>query len=314
MLHLNKISKVFGFIFLLTLLLFCTKKSEEIISVKEVESFEKDTLDTVLVSKNIKIKDYFNYIDSIVNQSNLKSEYVLTEHVLVRNNPWIIDVLANTDYYRMIKKDSFIYNQKEMIVLKKGSKIVIPDLYTASNILRSMNKTKIVINIPEYKLRIFEDTLLLYEFPVRVGRNERKYLKMGNRITDLRTIIGNGKIVNHVKNPDYYNPANGKQYYLTTRDDKRVTKLPQIPWVVTEINGVKNGQLIHPTTNPLTLNKAYSNGCIGTNEADAWVIYYYAPVGTKLTIKYDLNSANSEGEKNIFKDIYGYGKITHLKK
>ena len=53
---------------------------------------------------------------------------------------------------------------------------------------------------------------------------------------------------------------------------KKVTKLPQIPFIETEINGIRNGQLIHPTTNPETLNKAYSNGCIGTKEADAWVI------------------------------------------
>ena len=80
--------------------------------------------------------------------------------------------------------------------------------------------------------------------------------------------------------------------------------MPQIPFIETEINGIRNGQLIHPTTNPITLEKAYSNGCIGTKEADAWVIYYYAPIGTKIRIRYDINVKNSMGKKIVLKDIY----------
>jgi len=137
-----------------------------------------------------------------------------------------------------------------------------------------------------------------------VGRNEKKYLKMGDRITDLKTKKGKGKIVAHVKDPDYYNPVNGHQYYVTRRDDLKVTKLPQIPWIETEINGIRYGQLIHPTTNPKTLKKAYSNGCIGTSESDAWIIYYNAPIGTNINIRYDLNVVNHNGENIVLKDIY----------
>ena len=129
---------------------------------------------------------------------------------------------------------------------------------------------------------------------------------MGDRVTDLKTKIGTGTIINHVKNPDYYNPVTGRQYFLTRRDDDKLTKLPQIPWIETEINGIKNGQLIHPTTNPITLSKAYSNGCIGTKEGDAWVIYYYAPIHTKVIIRYDLSAVNQQGDTISFKNIYGY--------
>jgi len=232
--------------------------------------------------------------------------YKLTEHLLVRSNSWIIDTLQNTDYYRMMVHDSFVYNQKEMIVLKKGSQLSIPDAVKANKIEQEINKTVIDINIPEYKLRIFEDTLIRYEFPVRVGRNEKKFLKMAGRITDLKTKTGIGTIVNHVRNPKYYNPVNGHQYFVTKRDDLKTTALPQIPFIETEINGIRNGQLIHPTTNPVTLNKAYSNGCIGTKEADAWIIYYYAPIGTKVIIRYDLKAFNIDGEQIILKDIYEY--------
>ncbi|GGK49222.1 MULTISPECIES: L,D-transpeptidase [Flavobacteriaceae] len=264
------------------------------------------TSKSIVVTKNVKIKNYFSYLDSVVESVNEIENYNLTEHLFVRFNPWLIDSLAATDYYKMIEKDSFVYNQKEMIVLKKGHQLLVPDSTAVDSLLTIFNTTFLDINIPEYKLRVCMDSVILYDFPVRVGRNEKKYLKMGDRLTDLKTKTGIGTIVNHVKDPDYYNPATGRQYFLTRRDDKNVTKLPQIPWIVTEINGVRNGQLIHPTTNPNTLSKAYSNGCIGTKEGDAWVIYYYAPINTKVIIRYDLSTVNKQGDTINFKNIYGY--------
>jgi len=80
--------------------------------------------------------------------------------------------------------------------------------------------------------------------------------------------------------------------------------LPKIPFLHTIIDGHRWGQLIHPTTNQKTLGKAYSNGCIGTKEGDAWLIYYYAPVGTEINIRYDLVETNSEGDTSIYNDIY----------
>ena len=80
--------------------------------------------------------------------------------------------------------------------------------------------------------------------------------------------------------------------------------MPQIPWIETEINGIRNGQMIHPTTNPKSLGKAYSNGCIGTKEADAWVIYYHAPLGTKVKIRYDLETYEEGMVISVLKDIY----------
>tara|TARA_R110002095_G_scaffold638_1_gene3051 strand:- start:1435 stop:2376 length:942 start_codon:yes stop_codon:yes gene_type:complete len=263
---------------------------------------------TIKISHDVIIENYFQFIDSITTTYDSMTPYSLTEHLLVRTNAWIIDTLQNTDYYRMKARDSFVYNQKKMIVLPEGAVITIPDSAKAIKLLNSFKNTLIDINIPEFKLRLFEDSTKRYEFPIRVGRNEKKYLKMAGRVVDLKTKTGNGTIVKHVRNPSYYNPVNGHRYFVTKRDDEKVTKLPQISFIETEINGLRNGQLIHPTTNPITLGKAYSNGCIGTNEADAWVIYYYAPIGTKIKIRYDLNVLNEKGERIMLKDIYGFNK------
>ncbi|NAS13734.1 L,D-transpeptidase [Poritiphilus flavus] len=258
-------------------------------------------MDTVLV------RDYFNYIDSLVVSYDSITTYPLSEHLLVRANPWIIDTLANTDYYRMKSRDSFVYDQKQLIVFRPTDSILIPDSLAAVQLLNRIKRTIIDLNIPEFKLRIYEDSVLLYTFPIRVGQNRKRYLKMGGRITDLRTKPGKGEIVDYRRYPVFYNPVDGKQFYLTKRDDEKTTLMPQIPWIETEINGVRNGQLIHPTTNPKSLGKASSNGCIGTREADAWVIYYHAPIGTEINIRYDLNIKDSLGREQVLQDIYNYG-------
>jgi L,D-transpeptidase ErfK/SrfK len=262
----------------------------------------------ISVDRPVRIRGYFQFIDSIVSRYDTVTGYPLNEHLLVRVNSWIIDTLANTDFYHMIERDSFVYDQKELIILKAGDSIELPGAEKANSLMRSFERTWIDINIPEYRLRIFQDSVELYSFPVRVGQNRKKYLAMGGRITDLRTKTGLGRIIRHERDPDYYNPTNGRRFYVTRRDNDSVTLMPQIPWIETEINGVRNGQMIHPTTNPETLGKAYSNGCIGTKEGDGWIIYYYAPLDTPIRIRYQLSVKNFRGETIELKDIYGFIK------
>jgi len=294
-----------------TLKLCCPKDEALNLSSKLVntEVFSKsNSVKKVIVKKKVLIENYFNYLDSIVEKYQPLTPYDLNEHVLVRTNPWIIDTLQNTDYYRMMAKDSFVYNQKKMIALPMGNTIVIPDSIQAKKISDRFQNTLIDINIPEFKLRIYEDSIKLFEFPIRVGTNEKKYLEMSGRIQDLKTKTGKGCIISHVRNPRYVNPVNNHEYFVTKRDDGKVTKLPQIPFIETELNGLRYGQLIHPTTNPITLGKAYSNGCIGTKEADAWVIYYYAPINIEIQIRYNLSVVNGRGDTIRLKDIYEFTK------
>lgn len=262
----------------------------------------------IIQTRDITVGHYFDYMDSLVKKYDSLVPYTLSEHLLVRANPWIIDSLANTDYYRMIERDSFVYEQRSLLVLRVTDTLILPDAATAREIIQKMGSTLIDVNIPEFKLRIYEADSLLYTFPVRVGQNKSKYLAMCERVTDLRTRTGLGKIISHVRKPDFYDPVSCKRFYLTRRDDQRTTLMPQIPWIETEINGIKNGQMIHPTTNPKTLGKAYSNGCIGTAEADAWIIYYYAPEGTPLKIRYDLETRDEFNQVQRLDDIYNYNK------
>ncbi|WP_340202036.1 L,D-transpeptidase [Ascidiimonas sp. W6] len=256
--------------------------------------------------RTIRIEDYFEYMDSLVVSNDSLGNAGLNEHIIVHLNPWIIDTLYATDYYVKKAKDSFVYNQKKMIVFRSGDSILIPGIKEIDSLQKSFAKLHLEVNIPEYRLRIFREDSLLFNFPIRVGQNRKRYLAMSKRMTNLRTLQGTGKIIAHHKNPVYYNPVNMKRYHKTNRDDGKTTLLPRIPWLETIIDGVRNGQMIHPTTNPETLGSAYSNGCIGTKECDAWIIYYYAPVSTPINIKYELIVKGIDNKKLQLEDIYHY--------
>ena len=264
-----------------------------------------------VVDRDVRLGNYFQFLDRIVARYDSLLRYPFSEHFLVRANPWLIDTLAATDYYRLMSMGKFIYDPKSIIILHKGDSLLIPDSLMVDSLRFRMATAVIDINIPEFRLRIRELDSIMFEFPVRVGRNERKFLAMAGHRVDLRTRLGTGTIVRVNRAPLFINPADNHPYQETRRDDGKVTKLPNIPWLEPELDGQRYGQLIHPTTNPQTLGRAYSNGCIGTGEAAAWYIYYHAPAGTKVIIRYKLHVPDAHGDSLRLKDIYpGFEKVS----
>lgn len=255
--------------------------------------------------KDVKVGDFFCFVDSLVLQFDSLTAYPLSEHILVNANPRIIDSLEAFEYERMMARDSFVYEQRDLIVLHAGDSMLIPSDTLFSLIKTRLDSNVIDVNIPEFRLRIVNRGDTFFSFPVRVGRYERKYLALAGNTVDLRTARGVGKMIRLERDPVFINPCDGKRFYLTHRDDGRLTTMPLIPWMEPEIGGTRPGHLIHPTTNPKTLGKAYSNGCVGTGEAAAWRIYYNAPIGTKVVYRYDLESVTRDGDTLRFKDIYG---------
>lgn len=269
-----------------------------------IEVHLNDDHHIVYISSDIRIKEYFTFMDSLSTlYSSLLSEDI-SEHIIVHANPWLIDSLVSTDYYYQKSLGNTMYSQRDHVILRNGDTLIIPEGNAISDLKIQLDETRIDVNIPEYVLRIIQRDSLIYTLPIRVGRNEKKYLLTADRIEDLRTKTGNGYIYEVNRDPDYINPVNGHIYTTTLRDDTIRTALPQIPFLYPEINGYKYGQLIHPTTNAHTLGKAYSNGCIGSSEGDAWRIYYYAPIGTKIRIQYDLDVVGKDGKRKTLKDIY----------
>lgn len=307
---------------LLASLLFqfsCNKKTPVPVDklAAEIVAVRQDTLkkpappppyDTVILASDVKISRYFEFMDSLVKKYDTLVPYKISEHLIVRANPWIIDTLENTDYYRMMQRGIFVYDQRTITVLKKGDMLFIPNEETAEELKMEQDSTVLDLNIPEFKLRIFNGEDTLYTFPVRIGLNKTRYLAMSGRETDLRTAPGVGSIVRINKDPKYINPEDNEPYLVTNRDDGKVTLPPRIPWLEPSLDGQRLGQMIHATTNPKSLGKPYSNGCVGVKEADAWRIYYYAPIGTKVVFRYDLDIVNPQGDTVRLKDVYGMRK------
>lgn len=247
---------------------------------------------------------YFRFMDSLVAQLRRWGWSNLNEHILVRFNPWLLEVLANTDYYILSGKGLNGDDPLSLIVLQPGDLLFIPEADQIDSLRAVFSQTWLDLNVPEFVIRIMVGQEPFRTFAVRVGRHEVKYLAMAGREVDLRTRTGQGRIVSVNRYPDFINPVDNVKYTVTRRDDDRVTRLPRIPFLEPEINGVRYGQMIHPTTNPATLGKAYSNGCIGVSEYAAWYLYYYAPVGTSIRIRYDLNVLSPQGDSLSLPDIY----------
>ena len=286
------------------------KNSEKEIEINTTVVAKKPKPIEIRINKDVPIRSYFKWMDSIVSEHNLTHNYPIDEYIIVHNNPWIIDTLANTDYYYLMDKGIFNEDSQALNALTKDQVLIIPDSLKTEELKAQLKATSLELNIPEFRLRIIQDEQELYKFPVRVGKVGEKYMEMAKSTVDMRTKPGIGEIIRVNKNPTFKNPLNNRKYVRTNRDDRKNTALPAIPWLEPAINGRSVGQLIHPTTNLATLEKASSNGCIGLRESDSWIVYYYAPLGTKVIFKYELTGKNDAGETVEFKNIYpGFEKI-----
>lgn len=287
----------------------CTKRQALPPQLHEAQTVE--ILDTIgqtsikeVVGYPITLGQYFPYLDTLINKYDTLLSYKIDEHILIRANPWVIDRLRNTDYYLLADQGEFCYDNRKRIILNLGDTLIIPDSLRTQKLCNDFDRTIIDVNIPEFKLRIIEGGKVKHNMLVRVGRNERKYLELAGREVDLRTATGEGYIYRIERNPIFINPSNGKRYYTTKRDDGKRTQMPQLPWLEPILNGIRYGHLIHPTSNPKTLGKAYSNGCVGLGEADTWLLYYHAPIGTKVVFRYDLEVVNEEEDTLVLENIY----------
>lgn len=296
---------------LLFIVLFNSCTHTPLTDTKAVVVAQKDTIivpvllyaDTLIVPYDVAISHYFRFMDSLVKIYTPSVSYALTGHLLARTNPWLIDSLVGTDYYSRKARGEIVFDQKKLILLKKGDTLYIPSDIFAASIIAQQQNTWIDINIPEFKLRIVEGSVTLFSLPIRVGQNRERYLASVGKVLNLRTRTGVGTIKGYYFKDFFINPVDDKKFTQTLRDDGFRTMMPLLPWLEPSVNGECWGQLIHATTNENTLGKPYSNGCIGTREGDIWRVYYYAPIGTKVVIRYDRRLIEN-GDTILLQHIY----------
>lgn len=245
-------------------------------------------VDTLKVTEKVELGAFFPWMDEIVQEYNSSEDSSLTTRQIIFSNPWIINRFRETDYYFQAERGNFLYDQSKSIILFPGDRILIPNDSIRIVIDCLLSSVELDINIPEFTLRIVENDSIHRKIPVRVGRIGSVYLPYLEREIQTETVRGEGVIVSINRSPEFLRFSSGEKITHTRRDDGKVTLMPEIPALEPSISGRRLGQLIHATTNPNTLGKAYSHGCIGTSEADAWLLYFYTTVGTPITIRYDL--------------------------
>ncbi|RMG21389.1 MAG: murein L,D-transpeptidase [Bacteroidetes bacterium] len=269
------------------------------------------TGDTVLVYEvkdSIRIGQFFPWIHSLAEAYDSLLHIHLSPQLLAQANPWLIDTFAQSDYYTQMQQGHFVYDQQQYVVLQPGQRLRIPSPREAQVLEQLLAQVYIDINLPEFALRLYQGDSLLYRFPVRIGQNREKYLPSEGKVVNLQTRTGRGFISNINESPIYINFETGKAYTHTRRDDGKTTLMPLIPSLEPEINGQCYGQLIHATTNPATLGKAYSHGCIGMREGDTWRLYFYVRRGTPIRIRYELQLVNEHGDTLLLPDVYGWAQ------
>lgn len=260
----------------------------------------------IRITGDITAERYFTFMDSTI-AACIRAGHPVDEYLLVHANPWILDTLRSHDYYNLAARGKTVTDPLSLVVFHRGDSLAVPDSLHRQRIRNLLRDVVVDVNIPAFQLLLLARGDTLLKAPVRVGRNEQAFLAVIDKSKSLRTPIGDGHIVRIARSPWYVNPRTGKRYKGTTRDDGVWTRMPEIPWLEPEIDGRRQGSLIHPTTNRETLGKAYSNGCVGTREDDAWTIYYHAPIGTRVRFRYDLREVVN-GDTLVYEDVYGIGQ------
>ncbi len=268
----------------------------------EIVDPKDETHTRFLVRRDVRMDTYFESLDSICAEIDTLFHVSLNEYELVHANMWMLDSLVAQDYYIAQDHGIFILDQRQCVILKRGDSLHIPSQVEIDSIDDMLRRVYVDVNIPEFRLRIVMDDQVIHLCPIRVGKNERAFLATAGHEVDLRTPVGEGSIIRIERDPLYMNPVDGHRYTRTRRDDGRYTKLPRIPFLEPIIDGRRTGTLLHPTTNRSTLGKAVSNGCVGMSEADAWRVYYYAPLGTRVIFRYDLDTGRQGELRDIYKE------------
>ena len=159
-------------------------------------SFGKNSiLGWIKIEEDIDIKHYFPFMDKLILKADTFKNWNINEYIIVHSNPWILDSLVASDYYSLQEKGIFNYDQTAIVILHKGDSIAIPDSAYAANINSKLASTIIDVNIPEFTLRLYQMNDTLLSGPVRVGRDAKKYIYVIDRTIDLKTPIGEGKII-----------------------------------------------------------------------------------------------------------------------
>jgi hypothetical protein len=159
-------------------------------------------------------------------------------------------------------------------------------LFGLQAICYGMEERKIVVNIPAYKLYLYEGERLVREYVVGIGDPATP--------TPVRDFVITTKVVNPTYYPKGRDPIEpGKENPIGTR------------WI-----GLKDGYGIHGTNEPLSIGRAASHGCIRLGRKEIEELFDLVKIGTEVKFIYEPVEVKREGERiliKVYDDVYSKG-------
>jgi lipoprotein-anchoring transpeptidase ErfK/SrfK len=127
-----------------------------------------------------------------------------------------------------------------------------------------------VVDKHENTLTVLADGQFFKKYGCRTGRE------------DYMTPVGEFKITNKKKNPEWRKPGSGELIASGAPDNELGTR-----WMA--FQGSSLG--IHGTIDPSTIGYYASQGCVGMAKEDVEELFDYIPIGAPLTIKGEQDPA-----------------------
>lgn len=162
--------------------------------------------------------------------------------------------------------------------LKEGNKIIIPTQF-----ILPPYRDGIVVNIPELRLYYFpQEGGYVFTTPVALGRE-------GWRTPSMETFVARKQ-----KDPTWFVPDSIKEESLRKgqKSPDFIPPGPDNPLGAYALYLNRNGYLLHGTSNPSSVGKFASHGCMRLNAQAIDFLYHNVPVKTKVRI---INHATKAG-------------------
>jgi hypothetical protein len=151
---------------------------------------------------------------------------------------------------------------------------------------------RIRINIPEYKLYLYQGIELYRDYPIAVGKR------------DSPSPTGSFTIVNKILHPTWY-PPGGKQPPIPPGPNNPLGKY----WLGLNIPGYG----IHGNSSPWSIGLPVSLGCFRMNNEDIAQLFGMIPIGTPVEVVYETVigsiDINDQAWIQVFPDIYRREKL-----
>lgn len=228
------------------------------------------------------------------------------ETTLIKTNPGILPLTGESTVYAVQEGDSLFSVARHYDIsyaaIARANRIADPNkifinqklILPSEAIVPKVIDQGIIINLPEYRLYLFNQGKLAGVYPVAIG------------LPTWQTPIGEFTVLNKVKDPAWYMPPE-----ISEREKIKKEIIPPGPnnplgdrWLGTSAKHTG----IHGTNQPMSIGKPLSHGCVRLYPEDIQKVFEAVSVGSPGEFLYDPVKVAVTDREIIVEahpDIYG---------